>query len=101
MVLLVELMINRTGRRRSREVERTLLLLRRSGIRRRWECGTALLGEEAGHRRRGRQRQRSDRRRAAVRAGRHRQGRAQRKLMLLLLLLLLLLVLLEQCGRVL
>lgn len=55
MVLVVVLVVNRTSRRRSRKVERTLLLRRTRVGRRRWECGTALLGEEAGHRSRRRQ----------------------------------------------
>lgn len=104
---MVVMVVNRTGRWRSRKVERTLLLLllllrrsRRGRRRRRWECGTALLGEEAGHRRGRRQRKRTDRRRTAVRTRRHGQGRTQRQLMLLLLLLLLLMVL-QQSRRLL
>lgn len=48
--------IDGTSRRRCREVEGTLntVAVARAGRRRRRECGAALLGEEAGHRRRGR-----------------------------------------------
>lgn len=81
--------IDGTSRWRRREVEGTLPGRTALADGRR----AALFREEAGHRSRGRQRERSDRG-CPVRTGGHRQRRAEWELMLLLLLLLVLMLLL-------